>query len=88
MEKIGTDGNAKLRPKWNTSDTSHFAPKIQSSDPADKLTLESAKQPQPELHLRPDRAAKYAVVAEVMAAAQRLGMTKIGIVGSEQFLEQ
>ena len=54
----------------------------------DRLTLESAKQPQPELHLRPDRAAKYAVVAEVMAAAQRLGMTKIGIVGSEQFLEQ
>ena len=54
----------------------------------DRLTLEAAKQPQPEMHLRPDRSAKYAVVAEVMAAAQRLGMTKIGIVGSEQFLEQ
>ena len=54
----------------------------------DRLKLEAAKQPQPEMHLRPDRSAKYAVVAEVMAAAQRLGMTKIGIVGSEQFLEQ
>ena len=54
----------------------------------DRLALEAAKQPQPEMHLRPDRSAKYAVVAEVMAAAQRLGMTKIGIVGSEQFLEQ
>ena len=54
----------------------------------DRLALEAAKQPQPEMHLRPDRTAKYAVVAEVMAAAQRLGMTKIGIVGSEQFLEQ
>jgi biopolymer transport protein ExbD len=57
-------------------------------DLEDRLTLEAAKQPQPEMHLRPDRSAKYAVVAEVMAAAQRLGMTKIGIVGSEQFLEQ
>src|SRR3954469_13880898 len=36
----------------------------------DRLALEAAKQPQPELHLRPDRAAKYAVVATVMASAQ------------------
>ena len=42
---------------------------------------------QPELHLRPDKAAKYDVVAVVMASAQRLGLTKIGIVGSEQFIE-
>ena len=41
----------------------------------------------PKLHLRPDKAAKYAVVAGVMASAQRLGLTKIGIVGSEQFIE-
>ena len=54
----------------------------------DRLALEAAKQPQPELHLRPDRAAKYAHVATVMASAQSHGMTKIGIVGSEQFLEQ
>ena len=33
------------------------------------------------------RAAKYDVVALVMASAQRLGMKKIGIVGSEQFIE-
>jgi biopolymer transport protein ExbD len=42
---------------------------------------------QPEVHLRPDKAAKYSVVAGVMASAQRLGLTKIGIVGSEQFVE-
>jgi len=42
---------------------------------------------QPELHLRPDKAAKYEIVAMVMASAQRLGLTKIGIVGSEQFIE-
>ncbi|MEO5701892.1 MAG: biopolymer transporter ExbD [Casimicrobiaceae bacterium] len=47
----------------------------------------SQQQPQPELHLRPDKAAKYEVVAAVLAAAQRLGLTKIGIIGSEQFVE-
>jgi biopolymer transport protein ExbD len=41
---------------------------------------------QPEIHLRPDKAAKYAIVAGVMASAQRLGLTKIGVVGSEQFI--
>jgi len=53
----------------------------------DRFSAESAKQPQPEVHIRPDKAAKYAVVAEVMATAQRLGMTKLGVVGSEQFIE-
>ena len=48
---------------------------------------EAAQQAvQPEVHLRPDKSAKYAIVAGVMASAQRLGLTKIGIVGSEQFI--
>ena len=42
---------------------------------------------QPEVHLRPNKLAKYDVVAGVMASAQRLGLTKIGIIGSEQFIE-
>ena len=53
----------------------------------EKLTLASQQAVQPELHLRPDRHARYSVVAGVMASAQRLGLTKIGIVGSEQFIE-
>ena len=53
----------------------------------DKLKTASAQGVQPELHLRPDKAAKYDVVAMVMASSQRLGLTKIGIVGSEQFVE-
>ena len=47
----------------------------------------AAKEPQPEVHIRPDKAAKYDVVASVLAAAQRNGVTKMGIVGSEQFIE-
>jgi biopolymer transport protein ExbD len=44
-------------------------------------------KPQPEVHLRPDKAAKYETVAMVMASAQRLGLNKIGLTGSEQFAD-
>ena len=42
---------------------------------------------QPEVHVRPNKLATYKFVAAVMASAQRLGVTKIGIVGGEQFAE-
>ena len=41
---------------------------------------------QPEVHLRPNKLAEYKDVAMVMAAAQRLGVTKLGLVGNEQFV--
>ena len=53
----------------------------------DKLKSIATMEPQPELHIRPDRAAKYDVVANVLASSQRLGVTKLGIIGSEQFIE-
>lgn len=49
--------------------------------------VEAAKNPQPELHVRPDRRANYDTVAKVLALAQRNGMQRIGFVGNEQFLE-
>jgi biopolymer transport protein ExbD len=49
--------------------------------------LRASQQPeQPELHLRPNKAVAYKQVAMVMAEAQRLGLSKIGIIGNEQFL--
>ena len=51
-----------------------------------KLTEAAAIQPQPELHIRSHAKAKYEAVALVMASAQRLGLNKLGIVGSEQFV--
>ena len=53
----------------------------------EKFQAAAAQAIQPELHLRPDKAAKYEQVALVLASAQRLGLTKIGIIGSEQFIE-
>ena len=41
---------------------------------------ESMKDPQPEIHLRPDKRVKYDTVAKVLAAAQHNSMKKIGFV--------
>lgn len=51
-----------------------------------KLAAVAAQPDQPEVHLRPNKLVTYKVVAMIMASAQRLGVTKIGIVGNEQFL--
>jgi biopolymer transport protein ExbD len=53
----------------------------------DRATMETRFQaaaqinPQPELHVRPHRLAEYEYVAGVMAAAQKNGMTRIGVIG-------
>ena len=47
----------------------------------------AATEPQPEIHLRPNKLAQYKDVAMVMATAQRLGLTKLGVVGNEQFVK-
>ena len=58
----------------------------------DRQTLEARLQAvalqadQPEVHLRPNKLVEYEVVAMIMASAQRLGVTKIGLIGNEQFL--
>ena len=59
----------------------------------DRPTLEAkfrsaaAEPVQPEFHLRPNKLVTYKHVAGVMASAQRLGITKIGLIGAEQFLD-
>ena len=42
---------------------------------------------QDEIRLRPDKAAPYRAVAEVLASAQREGATKIGLIGNEQYMQ-
>jgi biopolymer transport protein ExbD len=45
----------------------------------------STLQPQPELHIRSHAKAPYEAAAFVLASAQRAGLTRLGIVGSERF---
>lgn len=52
-----------------------------------QLRAAAAAPDQPEVHLRPNKLASWATVAHVMADAQRLGVTKLGVVGNEQFVQ-
>ena len=45
-----------------------------------RLATAASQQPQPELHVRGDRAVRYERVAQAMAAAQRAGIRKMGFV--------
>lgn len=49
------------------------------------LRTEARKDPQPEIHLRPDRGAKYDVVARVLASAHHNRVRKIGFVNTAEF---
>jgi biopolymer transport protein ExbD len=42
---------------------------------------------QPEVHIRPNKNAQYAVFAKVISTAKRKGLTKIAVIGSEQFVQ-
>ena len=59
--------------------------------PVDRATMDSyfadaaTKTPQPEIHLNPNRLAKYDAVAKVLADAQRLGVIHIGFTGIDQY---
>ena len=44
------------------------------------LQAEAAKNPQPDLHIRGDKAVRYERVAQAMAAAQQAGLRKIGFI--------
>jgi biopolymer transport protein ExbD len=45
-----------------------------------RFAAEAQKQPQPEVHIRADRLAHYEKVAQVMAAAAKAGLVRIGFV--------
>jgi biopolymer transport protein ExbD len=45
-----------------------------------RFAAEAGKQPQPELHIRADRHAHYETVAQVMSAAAKAGLVRIGFV--------
>ena len=52
-----------------------------------RIVTAAAEPIQPELHLRPNKLVTYKYVAAVMADAQRLGLTKLSLVGNEQFVD-
>jgi len=78
-EAVRVDVDYEGRIAWNGQAL------VDRADLEQRLRDAAAQPVQPELHLRPDKRVKYEYVAMVMAAAQRLGVRKIGLVGNEQF---
>ncbi len=76
--KIDIDETGRIF--WNA------VPVIDRNELQAKMAASAALAVQPEIHLRPNKLAKYEVVAYVMAASQRAGLVKMGILGHEQFL--
>jgi biopolymer transport protein ExbD len=59
-----------------------------SRDQLDSYLEQEGQKPleeQSEIHLHPDKLAKYDVVAKVLADAQRLGVVKIGFTGISEY---
>ena len=47
----------------------------------------SVQNPQPEVHIRPNKNSQYAVFANVLSGSKRVGLTKIAVIGAEQFVQ-
>ena len=60
---------------------------IEQGDMSIRLAAAAQKKPQPELQLRADKATRYEVIAQVMAAAQTNGLSKIGFVTEPKELQ-
>ena len=41
---------------------------------------------QPEIHIRPNKDSKYELFAHLMATTKRMGLTKVAVIGNEQFV--
>ena len=80
----GGDDRRRLR-RHRATGTARSCPTAPRSKA--RLARAAAEPDQPEVHLRPNKLVEYKVVATVLASAQRLGVTKLGIVGNEQFVK-
>jgi biopolymer transport protein ExbD len=69
--KLAIDADGRFY--WNDQ-------RLEDAELAPKLAEAARAQPQPELHLRADKATRYERLAQLMAAAQDAGLTRIGFV--------
>jgi biopolymer transport protein ExbD len=72
-ENINLDIDAQGQIFWNSE-------AIDANQLSLRIATAAQKTPQPELHLRAERTTQYEKVAQVMAAAQSGGLSKIGFV--------
>jgi len=79
-EKIQIDIDAKSVVYWQGLPVS--APELD-----EKMKATGQQSIQPEVHIRPNKDARYAVFANVLSSSRRVGLTKIAVIGAEQFVQ-
>ena len=62
-------------------------PPVSAGELDEKMTQLAAMTPQPEVHIRPNKDCSYAVFANVLSTSKRKGLTKMAVVGHEQFVK-
>jgi biopolymer transport protein ExbD len=59
---------------------------VSGEELAQKMAELAALTPQPEVHVRPHKDCSYAAFANVLSTSRRQGLTKIAVIGHEQFV--
>ncbi|MFM9879017.1 MAG: ExbD/TolR family protein [Burkholderiaceae bacterium] len=60
---------------------------VTAAELEEKMTAIGQLANQPEIHLRPNKKCQYAVFANVLSTSKRRGLTKVAVIGSEQFTQ-
>jgi biopolymer transport protein ExbD len=84
---VGTPPPPLKEPVVVTIDIDFDGTVLWNGEPEARLARAAAEPDQPEVHIRPNKLVEYKSVAAVLASAQRLGVTKLGMIGNEQFVK-
>jgi biopolymer transport protein ExbD len=60
---------------------------VSAAELDEKMSVISSMTPQPEVHIRPNKDCSYAVFANVLSTSKRKGLTKMAVIGHEQFVQ-
>ncbi len=60
---------------------------VNAAELDEKMTAVAQLNPQPEVHVRPNKTSQYAVFANVLSSTRRIGLNKIAVIGAEQFVK-
>jgi biopolymer transport protein ExbD len=60
---------------------------VNAAELDEKMKVVAVLNPQPEVHIRPNKTSSYAVFANVLSSSRRIGLNKIAVIGAEQFVQ-
>ena len=79
-EKVQIDIDEKSTVYWQCLPVS-------AAELDEKMSSLARLNPQPEVHIRPNKTSQYAVFANVLSSSRRIGLNKIAVIGAEQFVK-